>query len=216
MANSGERRSEGSNKELERIIFFSDAIFAIAMTLLVVSITVPQIPANLVAQELPNRLRELLPNLFSYVISFLVIFSYWTVHHSMFSTIRAYDRGLMWMNGLFLMFVAFLPFPTALLGEYGDQLLVVAIYPGAVAITRLMLSVIWWYASSNYRLIDSEGLHPALIRAHHIHGVVITLMFVLSIGIAFYSVSAAKWSWVLLTAGNFIFLGIFRRRHVED
>ena len=67
MANSGERRSEGSNKELERIIFFSDAIFAIAMTLLVVSITVPQIPANLVAQELPNRLRELLPNLFSYV-----------------------------------------------------------------------------------------------------------------------------------------------------
>ena len=71
------------------------------------------------------------------------------------------------MNGLFLMFVAFLPFPTTLLGEYGDQLLVVAIYAGSVAITRLVLSAIWWYVISNYRLIDSEGVHPASIRAHH-------------------------------------------------
>lgn len=210
------RRITSGGRDLDRIVFFSDGIFAIAMTLLVVSIAVPQIPTDLVAQELADRLLELLPNLLSYVISFLVIFSYWTVHHSMFTTIKAYDRGLMWLNGLFLMFVAFLPFPTALLGEYGDQPFVVAFYAGCLSITRLMLGAIWWYATSGYRLIDSEELHQSFIRAHNIHGLVVSLLFVLSVGVAFFSVSAAKWVWILVAVGNLVFLLISRRRYAHN
>lgn len=206
------QRIKGSDRELDRIVFFSDAVFAIAITLLVLSIEVPQIPENLVAEELLDQLFDLGRNMLSYVISFLVIFSFWTVHHSIFSSIRGYDRGLLWLNGLFLMAVAFLPFPSALLGEYGDQQLVVAIYAGSMAVTRLLLSAVWWYASIGRRLIASD-LDPGLIRAHHVRGVVIPLIFLISIGISFFSVRAAIYSWVLLAFSNFVGLRMLYRRN---
>jgi uncharacterized membrane protein len=206
------KRIKGSDRELDRIVFFSDAVFAIAITLLVLSIEVPQIPENLVAEELLDQLFDLGRNMLSYVISFLVIFSFWTVHHSIFSSIRGYDRGLLWLNGLFLMAVAFLPFPSALLGEYGDQQLVVAIYAGSMAVTRLLLSAVWWYASIGRRLIASD-LDPGLIRAHHVRGVVIPLIFLISIGISFFSVRAAIYSWVLLAFSNFVGLRMLYRRY---
>ncbi len=204
------QRMKSGDRELDRIVFFSDAVFAIAITLLVLSIEVPQVPENLVDEELPSQLLDLWRNVLSYVISFLVIFSWWTVHHSIFSIIRGYDRGLLWINGLFLMFIAFLPFPSALLGEYGDQQLVVSIYAGCLAITRLLLSAVWWYASVGHRLIDSD-LDPVMIRAHGVRGVVIPLIFLLSIGISFFSVSAAIYSWILLAFVDFVVLRILRR-----
>lgn len=206
------QRIKGGDRELDRIVFFSDAVFAIAITLLVLSIEVPQIPENLVAEELLDQLFDLGRNMLSYVLSFLVIFSFWTVHHSMFSSIRGYDRGLLWLNGLFLMAVAFLPFPSALLGEYGDQQLVVAIYGGSMAVTRLLLSAVWWYASIGRRLIASD-LDPGLIRAHHVRGVVIPLIFLISIGISFFSVRAAIYSWILLAFSNFVGLRMLYRRY---
>ena len=206
------QRIKGGDRELDRIVFFSDAVFAIAITLLVLSIEVPQIPENLVAEELLDQLFDLGRNMLSYVISFLVIFSFWTVHHSIFSSIRGYDRGLLWLNGLFLMAVAFLPFPSALLGEYGDQQLVVAIYGGSMAVTRLLLSAVWWYASIGRRLIASD-LDPGLIRAHHVRGVAIPLIFLISIGISFFSVRAAIYSWILLAFSNFVGLRMLYRRY---
>jgi uncharacterized membrane protein len=209
------QRIKSGGRELDRIVFFSDAVFAIAITLLVLSIEVPQIPENLVAEELPGQLFDLWRNVVSYVISFLVIFSYWTVHHSLFSIIRGYDRGLIWLNGLFLMAVAFLPFPSALLGEYGDLQLVVAIYAGSMAVTRLLLSAMWWYASGGQRLIVSD-LDPGLIRAHHIRGVLIPLIFLISIAISFFSVRVAVYSWILLALGNFVDYRILRRSYSAD
>ena len=110
-------REQGAehNRELERILFFSDAVFAIAITLLVLNIEVPDIPQDLVAEELPGQLLGLWPKYLSYVVSFLVILIFWISHHTIFSNIRGYDRVLIWLSSLFLMFVAFLPFPTAFL-----------------------------------------------------------------------------------------------------
>jgi uncharacterized membrane protein len=99
----------------------SDAVFAIAITLLVLDIRVPEIPERLVVEQLPQRLYELRPKYLSYVLSFVVILMYWMAHHSTFRAIRCYDRVLIWLNSLFLMCIAFLPFPTSLLGEYGDH-----------------------------------------------------------------------------------------------
>ena len=87
MSESQEQRAE-SSRELERILFFSDAVFAIAITLLVLNIEVPDIPQGLVAEELPGQLLGLWPKYLSYVISFLVILSFWIAHHSSFSHIR--------------------------------------------------------------------------------------------------------------------------------
>jgi uncharacterized membrane protein len=72
MADPQEQKIEGG-RELDRIVFFSDAVFAIAITLLVLNIEIPDIPQDLVSEELPGRLLDLWPKLLSYVISFLVI-----------------------------------------------------------------------------------------------------------------------------------------------
>ena len=91
---------------MHRIVNFSDAVFAIAITLLIPDIRVPEIPEDLVAEELPAQLLALWPKYFGYVLGFVVINSFWNIHHSIFSAIRGYDRGLIWLNSLFLMFVA--------------------------------------------------------------------------------------------------------------
>jgi uncharacterized membrane protein len=209
MTGSQEQRIE-NGRELDRIVFFSDAVFAIAITLLVLDIRVPDIPANLAAEELPDRLLGLWPKFFSYMLSFLVIISYWMSHHSIFRAIRGYDRRLMWLNSLFLMCIAFLPFPTALLSQYSDQQLVVVIYAGSLAITRLLLSAVWWYASSQPRLTSTD-MDPSMIKAFRTRGLVIPLIFLLSIAISFLSVRAAIFSWVLLFIGDLVLLRILRR-----
>ena len=107
MADMRERTED--SRELDRIVFFSDAVFAIAITLLVLDIQVPEILERLVDERLPERLLELWPKYLSYVHSFLVILMYWMAHHSTFTAIKRYDRGLIWLNSLFLMCVAFLP-----------------------------------------------------------------------------------------------------------
>ena len=200
----------GGGRELDRIVFFTDAVFAIAITLLVLDIRVPEIPPGLVAEQLPGRLLDLWPKLLSYVISFLVILFYWMGHHSMFSAIKGYDRGLIWLNSLFLMCIAFLPFPTSLLGEYADQQLVVAIYAGNLAIARLLLTAVWWYATSGRRLVD-DSLDPGMIRAFRIRGLAVPLVFLISIVISFFSVEAAIYSWLLLIVVDFVLLRILRQ-----
>ncbi len=106
------RRGESEvGRELGRIVNFSDGVFAIVITLLILDIRVPDIPEDLVSQELPSRILDLGPKFLSYVISFLVIAVYWQVHHRVFRPIRAYDRTLLWLNFLFLMTISFLPFP---------------------------------------------------------------------------------------------------------
>ncbi len=203
------QRIEGG-RGLDRVLALSDGVFAIAITLLVLNIEVPEIPEDLVAQELPGELFDLWPKFFSYVLSFVVILFYWTAHHGIFGAIRDYDRGLIWLNSLFLMCVAFLPFPTDLLGEYGDQQLVVVFYAGSLAITRLLLTAVWWYASSGHRLIHDD-LDRGTIKLFRIRGLAIPLVFLISIVISFFSVTAAVYSWLLLVVIDFALLRVLDR-----
>jgi uncharacterized membrane protein len=125
--------SADAGGDRDRIVNLSDGVFAIAITLLVLDIRVPNIPEKLVASELPGELLSLWPQCLGYVLSFVSISVFWMIHHSIFRPIRAYDRTLLYLNFLFLMLVAFLPFPTALLGEYGNHQLPVVIYAAALA-----------------------------------------------------------------------------------
>ena len=212
MSGRGEQRHRGG-RELDRIVFFSDAVFAIAITLLVLDIQVPEISDDLVAEELPAQLLALWPKYFGYVLSFVVIISFWNIHHSIFSDIRGYDRGLIWLNSIFLMFVAFVPFPTSLVSEYGDHQLPVAIYAATLAIGRLLLTLIYWYATSGHRLVDSK-LDPQTVRFFLLRGLTIPVIFLLTIGISFFSVSAAIYSWLLLVVVDAVIL--CRRRVRAD
>jgi uncharacterized membrane protein len=116
-----------------RLEFLTDGIFAIVMTLLVLEITVPQISSHapdVVQADLLKKLLDLWPKIFSYVISFMILAIYWRAHHRQFHYIKQADGVLVWTNIMFLMAVSFLPFSTALLGEYIDQQISVLIYGG--------------------------------------------------------------------------------------
>jgi uncharacterized membrane protein len=123
---TGERET---GRDRDRIVNLSDGVFAIALTLLVLNIRVPNIPETLVATELPTALLSLWPKYLGYFLSFVVIGTFWLIHHSIFSSIGAYERVLLLLNFLFLMFVAFVPFPT-LLQHPSRRVLLVHLDPG--------------------------------------------------------------------------------------
>ncbi len=205
MFEAGERWS-GGGRDFDRIVNLSDGVFAIALTLLVLDIRVPEIPERMVAGELAHQLFDLWPKYVGYLLSFGGIGIFWVIHHSIFRNMGSYDRNLIWLNFLFLMFVSFVPFPTSLLGEYGNHQLPVAIYAGTLAIGRLLLTALYWYATSRDHLAEED---PARVRFFLIRGLTIPLIFLLSIGISFLSVNAAIWSWVLLIVVDAF---VFRRR----
>ena len=202
--------SGGDSKELDRIIFFSDAIFAIVMTLLVLDIPVPDVPAGSVAAELPGRVLELWPKVFSYVLSFLVIGTYWIAHHGTFRHIRGYDRTLIWMNLLFLLSISFVPFPTSLLGEYGEQQFAVVLYAVSLAIPRLLLAAMWWHAIRG-RITTGGRLDPKTARYQLVRSLAIPAVFLLSIVVSFFSVTAATLSWLLLAVVDSVLWRLRRR-----
>src|SRR5215211_5568130 len=120
--------SNGGGIDTGRTISFSDAVIAIAITLLALNLEVPQVPESSAAAELPSALLELWPNLFSFVLSFWIIGVYWLAHHRLFQQVNAYDRRMLLINLLFLMWIVLMPFSSALIAEYEHQQLPVIIY----------------------------------------------------------------------------------------
>ena len=192
-------REGETGRDRDRIVNLSDGVFAIAITLLILDIRVPNIPENMVSSQLPGALLSLWPKYLGYILSFVGISTFWIIHHSIFRTIRSYNRIILYLNLLFLMVVAFVPFPTSLLGEYGDHQLPVAIYAATLAVGRLLLTAIHWYSTRNDRLLD-EPQDPATVRFFLIRGLTIPVIFLLSIVISFFSVSVAIWTWFVMLA----------------
>ena len=180
--------------DVERTVFFSDAVFAIAITLLALEIRVPEVPDN--SEALQGALLGLWPKFFSFMISFWFVGTYWVAHHRVFHYIRGYDRRLLFINLLFLMWIVLLPFSSSLLGEYGDRQLVVIIYAAHISLAGLSLQWVWWYASRDTRLMDTAHLDRREFRYNEL-GLSVPLVFLLSIGVSFISVRATEYFWFL-------------------
>jgi uncharacterized membrane protein len=116
MGTASRAQNEGQSLGFERLVFFSDAVFAIVITLLVLPLTaeleVPQEGVDLVHEVFGGHGLRML----TFAVGFLVVGQFWIAHHRMFGHLRRADHGLMWFNLVSLMTVAFMPFPTALLG----------------------------------------------------------------------------------------------------
>jgi len=180
----------------ERIIMLSDGIFAITITLLVLEVRVPQIEPNLVAQELSTALLHLLPKILAYIVSFTVLGLYWIAHHNAFMHIIRHNRGLLWLNILFLMCVASMPFPTGLIVEYGQQQISLLIYACTLAITGFVLDIIWWYATTN-KLV-SEDTDTKFIEFAHRKILFPPITYLVAAGVSFFSLSLAKFLIVVV------------------
>jgi uncharacterized membrane protein len=169
---------------LERIVFFSDAVMAIAITLLAIDLKVPVLSADLASSQLAGSLVALAPRLMSLMVSFIVIGVYWTSHHRYFTYIKRYNGMLIFLNMLFLFFIILMPFVASLLGQYPHTPVGVITYAAAVAITGLSISSIWWYASWNNRLVD-ENMDLGFIRTRNRMALLVPILFLVSIPFAF-------------------------------
>jgi uncharacterized membrane protein len=165
---------------LERLIFFSDAVFAIAITLLVIDIHLPDLGSHATASQVTASLKDLMPNFFGFVVSFVVIGGFWSVHHRTFRYIRRYDITFIWMNILFLMSIAFLPFSSSLLSEYGNLTPSVVFYAASLAITSALFVLLWLYATYRRRLVDPK-LSSHIIRENLVRLCIPLVVFILSI-----------------------------------
>ena len=188
-------RSAGRDEDTVRIEAFSDAVFAIAITLLIIEIGVPHLDEEPPGTTLPQALVGLWPSFLAYVISFLQIGVIWANHHNRFRFIERSDHGLLFLNILFLMCVAFIPFPTALLAEYlegtaGERETAGVIYAGTLAVTAVFFTLLWLYAATNRRLVD-RGLDPSLLRAMTRRYLLGTVAYVLVFLLAFVNVAAS-------------------------
>jgi uncharacterized membrane protein len=184
--------------ELDRLVNFSDAVFAIAATLLVLSI---QFPQNLKAPDLDSKLweeyQDVIPQVLAYALSFFVIGRYWLAHHRMFKLIRRIDGRFIALNLVALGFVALLPFPTEVFGNYPQDRPAFIVYAAGVASTGIASTALWWYAMDRNRLIDDATPQQVVVHSR-LRGLSIPAVFLLSIPISFASVAAAQISWALL------------------
>jgi uncharacterized membrane protein len=172
----------GTGQNTDRMQFFSDAVFAIAMTLLVIDITVPRLddPTDL---ELWRAILGEWERFFAYVLSFLVIGLNWMSHHRRFRLIPRYDSGLIRINLLLLLLVAFVPFPTSLISEYGSLVPAVVSYALTVAAIGLVQMWMWSYAFSHK--LTSDEVTPELFRYVQRGQLTAPIVFLLSVPIAF-------------------------------
>ena len=181
---------------LERLIFFSDAVFAIAITLLALEIRLPAGEDINTDAELFHRLTGMWHEYLAFFISFMVIGTFWIAHHRKFRLIQRYDNHLITLNLLLLMVVAFIPFPTSVISQYAQRTATV-FYALTMVLAGFLLIWLWGYASHHNRLVD-PNLDAKQRRHQFISPLITTSIFLISIGIAFWSAEIARLSWMLL------------------
>jgi uncharacterized membrane protein len=174
-----------------RLNAISDGVFAIVITLMVFSIKIPQVTPGLAATELPRALLKMLPDFASLFLSFIVLGIYWIGHNNVFQHVLRHDRLMLWLNILFLLVVALIPFPANLLIYYGDAQISVILYALNLMVGGVLLDLIWGYATYNLHLM-CDTVQPALIRSFHIRILTGPALYLLAIAVSFVSLLGAK------------------------
>ncbi len=180
----------------DRLCAFTDGVVAIAITLLVLGLEVPSVH-KVPPQELQAYLIDSFHPFVGFISSFVLIGTYWLQHYAIFHFVTHANRVFVALNGLFLLCITFIPFPTGLLAAYRHDELATIFYACTNIACSLSLLSLWMYAAHRHRLIDSE-VAPDVIRS-------ITRRIAITPAI---SLAAIAMSFVNITAGRAIFLAI--------
>lgn len=162
-------RFKHGEMRLTRIEAFSDGVFAIVVTLLVLELKVPALKDHASVAELAHQLIELLPKFLSWLISFIIVCKFWLNHHHVLGLARHADYAMVWLNSIFLMGQSFIPFPTALMGEYYDNRLAVSFFGVVFAVNTLLFLALHAYIVRNLikpelaPLQDPHGTAKAMV-----------------------------------------------------
>ena len=124
--------------QVDRLAFFSDAVFAIAITLLALNIRAPEIVGPVNEHALAVAAGDMIPRMLGFLLSFLVIGNYWRSHHRLFQWVRGYDAHLLTINLLLLLFVSFIPAPTAFYSDYPDYRTPLIFYAVSLSMVGVM------------------------------------------------------------------------------
>jgi uncharacterized membrane protein len=128
-----------------RVETFSDGIFAIIITLLILEIKVPHIEDYNSSAELVQALSGLIPKFASWIISFFTIAVIWVNHHKLFKQFKQLDSGIFWWNAVLLLWTSFIPFPTAVMGDYPGNFVSIVLYGAVMALMALSFTCLRWY-----------------------------------------------------------------------
>lgn len=192
----------------DRINTFSDGVFAIAITLLVLELKVPE---TLPHGGVVTALVEMAPKFAGHVLSFVVLGVYWVGHHNVFMHIHRHDRTLLWLNIAFLMFVGAMPFFAGLLVQHSDDPFSLVVYCANLAVAGVFLDIIWWYATRGRRLVDPK-IDSHLIRLFHRRVLTAPVIYLVSIPIAFFNSTAALLVAIIVPL-TYMFPGLLDQHH---
>ena len=184
-----------SGLSFERVVFFSDAVFAIVITLLVLELKVPHIEEH-TDPALRHALVGLLPRVAGFVISFLIVGLMWIEHHRVFRYIADYDAGLLWRNLLLLLCISFVPFPTALFSENFWSRTAFILYTasfGGVAVAKLLI----WRHAVAAKLLKSDVSPELEVRIAR-RSLAVPVACAIAIALSFISILLAPISFALI------------------
>lgn len=198
----------GTNSD--RVQFFSDAVFAIAMTLLVIDLTVPVIAGYV---SLSNAQRDVAlwkgigaqsQQFIAYGVGFYVLAVNWASHHRKFSVTRGYDSTTVTINLILLFFVAFVPYPTSLISEYSGRMPSVILFAGIVSVLAILQIALWSHSYRNGYL--DARIDVTLYRYVRRNQYPVLIIFLLSIPVGFiWGGDVAMYFWILnLPLGRFV------------
>ncbi len=193
------KRRDGNEIEFSRIVAFSDGVFSIAITLLVLNLGIDRHVGD---GELGSALWDQRENLVAYALSFAVIGRFWLVHHRFFSQVTGFDGRLISLNIFYLAWIVLLPFSSEVLGEHGGQAASVILY--AANLTGVVLVGMWMAADA--RRAGLTSITPASHNEQRWRSIYIAAVFVVSIPVAFIAPGIAPFMWLALffdPAGRF-------------
>jgi|SRR5581483_2788086 uncharacterized membrane protein len=200
--------------ELERVVFFSDAVFAIAITLLAIELKVPEIAEGLgdtaASQNVWQAVASEWTRFLAFAMSFYIIGAYWIAHHRYFRYIHRYDDALIRINLVFLFFVVLLTFTTGLMGEYGYLPSAIVLYALNVICVGLAGSWLWHHSTHDHKLVEPD-LDAPVMRRIQLRSFITPLVAVIVIALAFVASSLANFGWFFILLFNYL-LEVYLKR----
>jgi uncharacterized membrane protein len=184
------RATKSAGFNLDRLAAFSDGVIAIAITILVLGLEVPSVH-EVTKNELVDFLRAAVHPALGFVISFVVIGTYWMEHYAIFHFLTHATRPLVALNGLFLLSLSFLPFPTGLQAAYRHDELAMVLYGVAQLLCGLSLVAMWAYAIWDRRLVDPR-ISPDVVRSMTRRLLIAPAISLLAIACSFVSIPLSR------------------------
>lgn len=181
---------------INRIEALADGIFAISMTLLVLSINVPKVTGDDADVELMGILSDNWHQFEHYVLSFLLLAMFWLIHHRQFHFIKRVSESFLWLNILVLMLVALVPFSTSFMTDYNNLQIPNLVFQANLMAIGLVYLAMWRYATGNYRLIGRDEIKVSVIYGTTLLYLVTPALSLVAMGVTFVSPSYSEMVYI--------------------